>query len=176
MKTRNIVGALFMTLAFAAVAADLPVLTHNLTKQDTKTPAPALKLNDINGQSHDLSTLKGNVVLINFWATWCPPCRREMPSMARLADRLSGKRFVVFAVNIGDDADTIQHFISQLDSSLPFTVLLDPDSKTMQTWKISGLPTTYLIDWKGRIAYSAAGGREFDHPEIEQLVRNLLGP
>lgn len=165
-----------MTLAFAAGAADLPLLSHNLTKQATKTLAPALKLNDINGQSHDLAALKGKVVLINFWATWCPPCRREMPSMARLAKKLSGKSFIVLAVDIGEDADTIQNFISQLDSSLPFPILLDPDGKIMQTWKISGLPMTHLIDRNGRIAYSAVGGREFDHPEIEQLVRNLLRP
>lgn len=176
MKPSNIVGALFMTLAFAAVAEDFPALSHNLTKQATKTLAPALKLNDINGQSHDLAALKENVVLINFWATWCPPCRREIPSMARLAERLHGKSFIVLAVDIGEDADTIKNFISQLDSSLPFPALLDPDGKIMQTWKISGLPTTYLIDRKGHIAYSAAGGREFDHPEIEQLVRNLLKP
>ncbi|MHB1085146.1 MAG: TlpA family protein disulfide reductase [Thiobacillus sp.] len=176
MKPSNIVGTLFMTLAFAAGAAEIPAMSHNLTKQATRTLAPALKLHDINGQSHDLAALKGNVVLINFWATWCPPCRQEMPSIARLAERLHGKRFTVLAVDIGEDADTIQNFISQLDTSLPFPVLLDPDAKIMQTWNISGLPTTYLIDRKGRIAYSAAGGREFDHPEIEQLVRNLLRP
>lgn len=174
MKLSHSVGALFMTLGLTAAAADLPALSHDLTEQVTKTRAPELKLKDINGQSHDLSTLKGKVVLINFWATWCPPCRRELPSMDRLAKNLSGNHFVVLAVDIGEDADTIQGFISQLESSPTFPILLDANGKTMQTWKISGLPTTYLIDREGRIAYSAVGGREFDHPEIKQIVRNLL--
>jgi len=82
----------------------------------------------------------------------------------------------VLAVNIGEDADTIHTFLSQLDAAPSFSILLDPHARLMKTWKISGLPTTYLIDPQGRIAYSAVGGREFDHPEIERQVRALLKP
>jgi thiol-disulfide isomerase/thioredoxin len=169
-------GALLMTMVMTAFAADLPALSHSLTKQATKTPAPVLALKDLDGQLHDLASLKGKVVLVNFWATWCPPCRREMPSMDRLARKLAGTPFAVLAVDIGEDADTIHTFISQLDATPSFPILLDPHARIMQTWKISGLPTTYLIDPQGRIAYSAVGGREFDHPEIERQVRALLKP
>jgi thiol-disulfide isomerase/thioredoxin len=169
-------GALLMTMGMTAFAADLPALSHSLTKQAAKTPAPVLALKDLDGQLHDLASLKGKVVLVNFWATWCPPCRREMPSMDRLARKLAGTPFAVLAVDIGEDADTIHTFISQLDATPSFPILLDPHARIMQTWKISGLPTTYLIDPQGRIAYSAVGGREFDHPEIERQVRALLKP
>ncbi len=176
MKLASMMGVLLMTVGMTAFAADLPPLSHSLTEQVAKVPAPALVLKDIDDKSHDLASLKGKVVLVNFWATWCPPCRREMPSMDRLAHKLAGTAFVVLAVNIGEDADTIHTFISQLDAAPSFPILLDPHANTMQTWKISGLPTTYLIDPQGRIAYSAVGGREFDHPEIERQVRALLKP
>lgn len=174
MKLSSTIGALLLTLGMAASAADLPAMPHDLTKQAANVPAPALILKDIDGQLHDLARLKGKVVLVNFWATWCPPCRREMPSMDRLAHKLAGTSFVVLAVDIGEDADTIHHFIDQLDTPPSFPILLDPSARIMQTWNISGLPTTYLIDQQGRIAYTAVGGREYDHPAIEQLVRALL--
>ncbi len=174
MNLGNTIGVLLMALGLTASAAELPALSHSLTRQTTKIPAPVLILKDIDGQHHDLVKLKGKIVLVNFWATWCPPCRREMPSMDRLARKLADENFVVLAVDIGEDTDTIHSFISQLESSPSFPILLDSHGKTMQTWKISGLPMTYLIDREGYLAYSAVGGREFDHPEIEQLVRTLL--
>ena len=141
-------------------AADLPPLAHNLAMQ---APKP-----------DDLALLRGKVVLINFWATWCPPCRREMPSMERLAQRFKGQPLVVLAVDVGEDADTIEAFTSQLDTTLTFPILLDTRSQVMRAWKVAGLPTTFLVDKQGRIVASAIGGREFDHPEIVAAVRALL--
>ena len=160
-------------LASTAHAADLPPLSHSLTQQTPK-PAPALKLKDLDGRLHDLAQLKGKVVLINFWATWCPPCRREMPSMERLSQALQGEPFVVLAVDVGEDADTIEAFTGQLDTALTFPILLDTRSRTMQAWKVAGLPTTYLVDKQGRIVASAIGGLAFDHPEIVKAVGALL--
>ena len=160
-------------LAATTQAADLPPLSHSLTQQAPK-PAPALKLKDLDGQLHDLAQLKGKVVLINFWATWCPPCRREMPSMERLSQALKGEAFSVLAVDVGEDADTIDSFTGQLDTPPTFPILLDTRSRTMQAWKVAGLPTTFLVDKQGRIVASAIGGREFDHPEIVRAIRELL--
>jgi len=159
--------------AASAIAADLPPLSHSLTRQAPK-PAPALKLKDLDGQPYDLAQLKGKVVLINFWATWCPPCRREMPSMERLSQTLKGEAFSVLAVDVGENADTIETFTGQLDTTLTFPILLDTRSRTMQAWKVAGLPTTFLVDKRGRIVASAIGGREFDHPELIQAIRELL--
>ena len=157
----------------AEVAAALPPLSHSLTKRTPK-PAPALKLRDLQGAAHDLSQLKGRVVLINFWATWCPPCRREMPSMERLTQQLKGEDFSVLAVNVGESANDIELFTSQLDTDLSFPILLDRTSQSMQAWKISGLPTTYLVDKKGRVVAGAIGGREFDHLDMVRAIRAVL--
>jgi len=180
MKIRSrVLGALLAACCVcgapgAAHAADLPPLSHSLTMQAPK-PAPALKLKGLDGKTHDLAQLRGRVVLINYWATWCPPCRREMPSMERLTQALKGEPFVVLAVDVGEDADTIETFTGQLDTEPTFPILLDSRSRAMQAWKVAGLPTTFLVDKQGRIVASAIGGREFDHPDIIQAIRNLLG-
>lgn len=154
-------------------AADPPPLSHSLALQRPK-PAPALRLEDLDGNTHDLAKLKGKVVLINFWATWCPPCRREMPSMERLSQALDGEAFSVLAVDVGENTDTIETFTGQLDIPLRFPILLDHSSRVMQAWKVAGLPTTFLVDKNGRVVASAIGGREFDHPEIVRAIRELL--
>lgn len=159
--------------ASAVHAADLPPLSRSLAKQAPK-PAPALKLKDLDGAAHDLAQLKGRVVLINFWATWCPPCRREMPSMERLSQALQGEAFSVLAVDVGEDADAIDAFTGQLDTPPTFPVVLDTRGRAMQAWNVAGLPTTFLVDKQGRIVASAIGGREFDHPELIRAIRELL--
>jgi peroxiredoxin len=97
-----------------------------------------------------------------------------MPSMERLSQALKGEAFSVLAVDVGEDADTIDAFTGQLDTELSFPILLDTRSRTMQAWEVAGLPTTFLVDRRGRIVASAIGGREFDHPEIIQSIRKLL--
>ena len=169
------VAALWLTFLPAppVIAADLPPLSHRLTPQAPK-PAPALKLPDLDGKTHNLAKLRGKVVLINFWATWCPPCRREMPSLERLSQALSGESLVVLAVDVGEDADTIEAFTSQLDAVPTFPILLDTRSTAMPAWQVAGLPTTFLVDKQGRVVASAIGGREFDHPEMIESIRRLL--
>jgi thiol-disulfide isomerase/thioredoxin len=169
----GLAGLSLILPAGPATAADPPPLSHSLTTQPPKR-APALKLKDTDGTLHDFTQLKGKVVLVNFWATWCPPCRREMPSMQRLKDSLAGEAFEVLAVDVGEDADTIQAFTSQLDTQLTFPILLDTRSRAMREWKVAGLPTTYLVDKQGRIVASAVGGREFDHPELVAAIRAVL--
>lgn len=179
MKLRDTLPAALATLALAVGltlpvhAADLPPLSHSLTRLAAK-PAPALKLTDLEGRLHDLAQMRGKVVLVNFWATWCPPCRREMPSMERLRQALADEPFVVLAVDVGENADTIETFVSQLDTEPGFPILLDTTSRAMQAWKVAGLPTTFLVDRRGRVVASAIGGREFDHPELVQAIRDLL--
>lgn len=155
------------------VAQELPPLAHNMAKLAPK-PAADIKLNDIQGAAHDLAQYRGRVVLVNFWATWCPPCRREMPSMERLAQQLKGEPFTVLAVNVGENADMIGLFTSQLETELSFPILLDSRSKTMQAWQVAGLPTTFLVDKRGRVVAGAIGGREFDHPEMVKAIRAVI--
>lgn len=134
------------------------------------SPAPTLRLRDVDDKLVDLAQYRGRVVLINFWATWCPPCRKEFPSLGRVRKLFKPAEFEVIAVNVGEDPDAVFSFSGITD----FPVVFDRDSKTMGAWSVRGLPTTFLVDRKGQLAYRATGGREFDDPEIVALIRSLL--
>jgi len=137
--------------------------------------APKFKLLDMDDKAVSLESYRGKVVIVNFWATWCPPCRREMPSLQRLWKMHGGKTDLqIVAVNVGEDADTVLGFFGTLDVSPTFTVVFDKDSLVMRQWPIKGLPTTFLLDRKGRIIYRAIGGREFDSPESLAVINQLL--
>jgi thiol-disulfide isomerase/thioredoxin len=137
---------------------------------------PPLELRDLGGRLWRLDELKGSVVLVNFWATWCPPCRREMPSLVRLAAALKDVDFVVLAVNVGESQEVVSDFIDQFAPQAPFPFLLDEASTTVGVWPMKGLPTTFVVDRQGRIALRAAGGRELDHPAVERTIRGMAGP
>ncbi len=165
---------LFISLITAAVnATEEPPLTHNLTALEKPVMAPELKLKDMDEELINLKDLKGKTVVVNFWATWCPPCRREMGSLERLHQATKDKNVEVLAVDIGEDFDTVFSFLGAIDPTPEFKILLNEDGTLMQSWKVLGLPTTFIINPKGEIAYRAVGGREFDHPEIIKIVTGL---
>ena len=173
-------GLFSLLLACMAVlpvaAADLPPLTQGLTPIAEPKPAPALRLTDLDGKVHDLADLKGKLVVVNFWATWCPPCRREMPSLERLRARLGERGLRVLAVDVGEDVDTVFSFTGQLEPAPVFPILFDRDSSALQRWKVKGLPTTFVVDTQGRVIFRAVGGREFDHEMVvSQLLPHLPG-
>ena len=151
-----------------------PKLGYQLTAISKPVTAPPFELQDIDENLHSLTDYRGKVMLLNFWATWCPPCRREMPSMERLHQHMKDDNFIVIAINQMEDIDHVFAYTGQLDVDPTFTMLFDSDSKVSQAYKVKGLPTTYLIDKKGQIRYRAVGGREFDHPEVEKIIRKLL--
>jgi thiol-disulfide isomerase/thioredoxin len=161
----------------AVCAADLPPLSHRLTVIEDPAPAPPLRLEDIDGVEHDLADLKGRLVLVNFWATWCPPCRREMPSMERLYQQFNARGLTVLAVDVGEDMDTVFAFTGQLDPAPTFPLLLDTDSSAAQDWGVKGLPTSFVVDPEGRVIIRAVGGTEFDDAAaVEQLLPYLPKP
>ena len=132
--------------------------------------APPLALPDIDGKTIDLAALSGRLVLVNFWATWCPPCRREFPSLSRLQKLFRPAELAVLAVNVGEDSETIFSFAGASD----VTILLDRDSAAMRRWPVKGLPSTFVVDRRGRLALRAVGGREFDDAAIVAQLRGLL--
>lgn len=175
MRTSYCYGFILLLLAASSDAAwEQPKLGHELTALPTPVPAPAFTLQDMDEEAHSLADYKGKVIMLNFWATWCPPCRREMPSMERVHQHMQGKDFVVIAINQMESADHVFAYTGQLDVEPTFTILFDANSKVSQAYRVNGLPTSYLIDKKGNIRFRAIGGREFDHPTVENQINNLL--
>jgi len=160
--------------SLSRAALELPELGYRMSELSHPIPAPAFVLEDIDEVSVDFTNYKGKVVLINFWATWCPPCRREMPSMERLQQKFIKKEFAILAINQMEDSETVFTFTGQLSENPTFPILFDRKSETSKKYDVKGLPTTYLIDKSGYIRYRAIGGREFDHPEIEKIILKLL--
>lgn len=161
-------------LSASPVHADDAAPGQILTAIAKPALAPDFALEDIDGKRRRLSDLRGKVVLVNFWATWCPPCRREMPSIERLSHALKGADFAILAVNVAESLDEVFSFTGTLDPVPTFPIVFDRDSSVLKAWPVRGLPTTFILDKQGRIAYRAVGGREFDDPAILAQLRTLL--
>lgn len=157
-------------LALLALVPPLRAQGRGMTALPAVPPAPTLRLPDLDDKLVDLAGYRGKVVLINFWASWCPPCRKEFPSLGRLRKLLMPADFEVLAVNVGEDPETAFSFAGFQE----FPVLFDRDSKAMARWSVRGMPTTFVVDRRGRLALRAVGGREFDDPAIVAQIRDLL--
>jgi thiol-disulfide isomerase/thioredoxin len=153
---------------------EVPELSHRLTALEKPMEAPGFTLTDMDGDSHSLADYRGKVVLINFWASWCPPCVREMPSLERLYQALEDEPFIVLAVNQWENADHVFAFMGRIDVFPTFPILFDPDSAVSEAYGVKGLPTSFIVDKRGRVVFRAIGGREFDHPDIVALIRELI--
>ena len=145
-------------------AADLSLWTGG--------PPPSLELKDLDGRLHRLSDYRGRVVLINFWATWCAPCRDEMPSIQELKRKLSGRPFVVLAVNLDEPESRIRNFLTQV--KVDFTVLLDPERQVAKAWQARVLPASFVIGPDGRIRYSLVGEINWDHDLVVSRIAELM--
>ena len=174
-RVRQLLACLLL-LAGQAVATppDVPELSHQFTPLDPVIGAPGFSLEDMDGARHRLTDYRGKVVLVNFWATWCPPCRREMPALEALYLKYREQGLVVVAINQWEDADHVFAYMGQLNVFPTFPVLFDPESRVSVDYGVKGLPTSFLVDRQGRLVYRAIGGREFDHPEVERVLRTLL--
>lgn len=161
-------GLTLLTLLSAEVSA----MGRGLTPVPGAPRAKETILPDLEGNPFRFADHRGKVLLVNFWATWCPPCRKEMPSMQRLQNQWADKPFMVIAVDVGEDAETVWAYAAAHD--LEFTMLRDKSSKTSLQWGVRGLPTTFLVDAEGRIVFRALGGREWDDPALMTEMEKLL--
>jgi len=135
-------------------------------------PLPAFSLPDGSGKMHQLVDYKGKVVLVNFWASWCPPCIREMPSLQRLQEKLGDQPFVILTINVGEKKYKVWKFTKLIDFNLP--VLLDTRSETFNAWEASVLPTSFLLDTEGRIRYRVVADLDWDSEAVISRIRTLL--
>jgi thiol-disulfide isomerase/thioredoxin len=150
-------------------AAALPLV-------ETPSPldAPELDIPDLDGKRHLISDYRGKVVVVAFWAAWCPPCRKEMPSLARLSRSLPEEDFAILAVNLGDGMERIGRFLGQIDhDGLP--ILTDQSGGLASLWHIRGLPVSYVIDAAGQIRYAVMGSLEWDEPAVRRQILSLRG-
>ena len=135
-------------------------------------PTPALALKDLQGRDHRLADYKGSVVLVNFWATWCAPCRDEMPSIQRLKEKLAGRPFVVLGVNLDEPESRIEKFMSEV--RLDFPILLDPGRRAAKAWNARILPASYIVGADGRVRYTVIGEINWDHEHMVARIAELL--
>jgi thiol-disulfide isomerase/thioredoxin len=134
---------------------------------------PPIDLADLDGTPRRLSELRGRVVLVNFWASWCPPCVHEMPSMQRLREKLKGQPFEILAVNMGENDHEVREFLAN-KVKVNFPMAMDRDGSVLRQWRVFVFPTSYVIDPEGRIRLGAFGELEWDSPEVIGQIRNLL--
>ncbi len=138
------------------------------------TEAPGFRLPSLAGGEMDLASQRGKVVVLNFWATWCPPCVAEMPSLERLHRALSPEGLSVVTVSTDEDEAELRKFVSQRALSVP--VLMDPGGRVAgNEYRTTGYPETFLLDRQGRILRHIVGPAEWDSPEMLAELRRLLG-
>jgi thiol-disulfide isomerase/thioredoxin len=152
------------------------LLAQPLAAAELKTlpaqPAPLLVLPSLSGPSVDLGALRGKVVLVNFWAVWCPPCRKEMPSMNRLMSKLEGRPFTILGVNEGESPEEINAFLRQVPVNFP--ILLDRQGELLKSWRVFAFPTSYVVDKRGNLRLGLFGSIEWDSPEAVAQLEQLL--
>jgi len=174
MKNLSKAVILFFISLSASADWQQPELSHNLTPVKNAIAASDFELENMDEEKIKLSDYRGQVVLLNFWATWCPPCVREMPSMERLHQKINADNFKVMALNQMEEVDDVFAFTGQLELDPTFEILFDKSSQVSHDYAVRGLPTTYLIDKKGHIRYRAVGGRLFNHPEVIKIIEELI--
>lgn len=131
-----------------------------------------LNFKDFNSRLHTTENHRGEVLLVNFWATWCPPCVKELPSLNRLQKKINNKNFSILAVNVGEQSNTVKKFLSPM--SIQFPVLTDPEGESVNPWKLLAFPSSFIIDKEGNIRYGLFGAIEWDNKEVVEIIQRLL--
>ena len=163
-KVNGIIKGLALAAAFV-----LPAFATS-----TSAPAPAFQLSGRGGKTIDLSQFKGQVVMINFWATWCGPCRQEMPLLEDIYKKYRPMGFTLVGVNVEPATGDPEGWLSKLPKQVTFPVAFDVDSKVSKLYKVAGMPTTVFIDRKGNVRALHKGYKAGDEGEYLNQIRALL--
>ena len=169
---KQIIFPLLLLLSGAAQAT-APLADLSVAPEVARHTAPDFVSENLRGGNTSLADYDGKIVLLNFWATWCMPCRAEMPGMETLWKKYKEQGLVIAAVSVDEGSrGRIETFTKLFDLSFP--VLLDPESKVSDLYKVSNMPTSFLIDRNGKIVSRIVGTEEWTSPEAIQLVEELL--
>jgi len=169
------VGSLFLLLAMGpnpSTGQGRDTATASGAEKNSMSKAPDFTLKDMQGRALSLSSLKGKVVLINFWATWCPPCKAEMPSMNKIYQDLRAQGFEVVAVSTDNSLSTVKDFLA--GNRLDFPVLFDEDKTVTRQYHVFSMPTTFLIDRNGMIVEKFYGEEDWSDPGVRKKIEKLL--
>lgn len=139
---------------------------------DMKVQAPDFTLKSASGENLRLSEQRGKVILLNFWASWCGPCRQEMPILNRLHNQYADLGFMVIGLNVDMKTDKAMDYLKQ--TPVDFPVLFDPDSQVSELYRVSAMPSTALIDRDGQVRFIHAGYKAGDEAEYEATLKKLL--
>ncbi|WP_018877176.1 TlpA disulfide reductase family protein [Thioalkalivibrio sp. ALE28] len=170
-------GRLLASVPRPLAAAPMPELAHEveagrgLVARDHPPPVDDFTLTDHLGDEQLLSDYAGQVVLLNFWASWCPPCVHEIPSMNRMAETL-GKGFAIVSVNYQESAEHISAFMDEVQVDFP--VLMDFDGRVAADWRVFAFPSSFILGRDGRVRYSVNSAIEWDDPDVINRVRTLM--
>ena len=168
LSTVAVSGCLWF-LALSALAAE--PLPKGLLVLDGRE-APPLVLNDLDGERWDISTARGRWLFVHFWATWCGPCRKEMPTIQAIFPEFDASQLEIVLINTAESEDTVFAFLAEVAPDI--TPLMDSDGLVTEQWQPRGLPATFFVDPDGRLQYLALGGRPWDSPEYLEFMQRLV--
>ncbi|MCK4588099.1 MAG: TlpA family protein disulfide reductase [Gammaproteobacteria bacterium] len=170
IRSPVIIGLLLLAFSSGGYA-DRQVLPKGILPV-TDRVAPPLVLTDMDGGKSSLAEQKGKWVFVHFWASWCGPCRREIPAIQRLLETSKNKNLVFSIINTAESEDVIFNFLGVIAPDI--VPLMDRDGLVTEAWKPRGLPSTYLVDPDGVIRFQALGGRPWDKPEYMKFLNRLV--
>jgi peroxiredoxin len=174
LRGLSVILVLLVNLSFIAEGGEDDLFSKiriNPIKGDKK--APDFSLIDLSGKKVGIKQFKGKIIFLNFWATWCGPCKEEMPGLEVLHQQFKEKNFVLLTISVDyEGLKPVQEFINKHHYTFP--VLLDPKCEALDLFEVKGIPTTFIIDKKGRMVGRAIGPRDWKNPEVFSLINLLI--
>ncbi len=178
-KTKKIVISMFLSTLFLTFTSELS-LSHGdpwkdmgVIKSKVLREVDGFELPNLNNEKVDINSFKSNVVLVNFWASWCGPCRKEMPAMEKLYRKYKERGFVILGINYMEKKDKAINFMKEMN--LTFPTLLDTNGSVAKLFNVYAIPSSFLIDKKGRVRGTVYGAREWDDHGALEIIEELLG-
>jgi thiol-disulfide isomerase/thioredoxin len=159
-------------LPFAALVAALVALSWPAIATDGSLLAPEFRLSNRAGGELSLSSLKGQVVMINFWASWCGPCRQEFPALDQIYSKYKPMGFQMVAINVESEKADAERFLGKTPISFP--ILFDPDNRVSGSYGVSAMPTTILVDRQGRLRWQHRAYKPGDEAKYIEQIRAML--
>jgi len=171
MSWRRPVLTILLCLLFTTQVYAMTTLPKGIIEIE-EISAPPLTLNDMEGETYMLANSKGKWVFLHFWASWCGPCIKEMPTIQAITSNFENTKLQIILVNTAEDEDTIFSFMGTVAPDL--NTLMDPDGLTTEDWQPRGLPSTYFVDPEGKLRYVALGGRPWNEGVYLDFLNGLL--